>query len=235
MTAMESRPVTTNQHGNHDDLTQVVMRHLRSPFKKPIQEHNREAFEQAAEQVATWQGPIILDSCCGVGESTAWLAQAHPDALVIGVDKSAHRLQRHANYQTSEQGQRYLLVRADLQDFWRLAVEQHWQLAKHSILYPNPWPKAAHLSRRWHGSPVWPYVLGLGGELVMRSNWVTYLTEVASSLALVNCAAQLQPLLAKHAPITPFERKYQRSGQQLWQLNANLPEDGRYFSAIEAE
>lgn len=211
------------------------MRHLRSPFKKPIQDHNREAFEQAAEQVAKWSGPVILDSCCGVGESTAWLAQAHPDALVIGVDKSAHRLQRHANYQTSEQGQRYLLVRADLQDFWRLAVEQHWQLAKHYILYPNPWPKAAHLSRRWHGSPVWPYVLGLGGELVMRSNWVTYLTEVASSLALVNCAAQLQPLLAKHAPITPFERKYQRSGQQLWQLNANLPEDGRYFSAIEAE
>lgn len=211
------------------------MRHLRSPFQKPIQDHNREAFEQAAEQVAKWSGPVILDSCCGVGESTAWLAQAHPDALVIGVDKSAHRLQRHANYQTSEQGQRYLLVRADLQDFWRLAVEQHWQLAKHYILYPNPWPKAAHLSRRWHGSPVWPYVLGLGGELVMRSNWVTYLTEVASSLALVNCAAQLQPLLAKHAPITPFERKYQRSGQQLWQLNANLPEDGRYFSAIEAE
>ncbi|RUO52452.1 SAM-dependent methyltransferase [Pseudidiomarina homiensis] len=211
------------------------MRHLRSPFKKPIQEHNREAFEQAAQQVAQWSGPIILDSCCGVGESTAWLAQEHPEALVIGVDKSAHRLQRHANYETSEQGQRYLLVRADLQDFWRLAVEQHWQLEKHYILYPNPWPKAAHLSRRWHGSPVWPYVLGLGGELVMRSNWVTYLTEVASSLALVNCAANLQPLLAKHAAITPFERKYQRSGQQLWQLTANLPEDGRYFSAIEAE
>ena len=211
------------------------MRHLRSPFKKPIQDHNREAFEQAAELVAQWQGPVILDSCCGVGESTAWLAQEHPDALVIGVDKSAHRLQRHANYQTSAQGQRYLVVRADLQDFWRLAVEQHWQLEKHYILYPNPWPKAAHLSRRWHGSPVWPYVLGLGGELVMRSNWVTYLTEVASSLALVNCAANLQPLLAKHDPITPFERKYQRSGQQLWQLTANLPEDGRYFSAIEAE
>lgn len=231
----ESRSVTTNQHGNHDDLVSVVMRHLRSPFRKPIQAHNREAFEQAQQLVADWQGPLILDSCCGVGESTAWIAEQHPDALVIGVDKSAHRLGRHAQYATAAAGQRYMLVRADLNDFWRLAVAAHWQLDKHYILYPNPWPKASHFSRRWHGSPVWPYVLGLGGTLVMRSNWVTYLTEVASSLALVNCAAQLTPLLAKHEAMTPFERKYQRSGQQLWELSAKLPEDGRYFSAIEAE
>ena len=231
----DSRPVTTNQHGNHDDLTTVVMRHLRSPFRKPIQAHNREAFEQAQKLVADWQGPIILDSCCGVGESTAWIAEQNPDALVIGVDKSAHRLARHAQYEKAEAGQRYILVRADLHDFWRLAVEAHWQLQQHYILYPNPWPKAAHLGRRWHGSPVWPYVLGLGGQLVMRSNWAIYLTEVASSLALVNCSATIFPLLARHEPMTPFERKYQRSGQQLWELRADLPEDGRYFSAIEAE
>jgi tRNA G46 methylase TrmB len=231
----ESRPVTTNQHGNHDDLVKVVMRHLRAPFQKPIQEHNREAFNQAQQLVADWHGPLILDSCCGVGESTAWLAQQNPDALVIGVDKSAHRLARHAHYQAAEAGQRYLLVRADLIDFWRLAVAAHWQPRQHYILYPNPWPKAAHLGRRWHGSPVWPYVIGLGGELVMRSNWELYLTEVASSLALVNCAASLSPLLHQHQPITPFERKYQRSRQQLWELRAQLPEDGRYFSAIEAE
>lgn len=230
-----SRSVTTNQHGNHEDLVAVVMRHLRTPFRKPIQEHNREAFLEVQKLVVDWQGPIILDSCCGVGESTAVLAEQHPDALVIGVDKSAHRLARHAHYQSAAAGQRYLLVRADLHDFWRLAVAAHWHLAAHYILYPNPWPKAAHFGRRWHGSPVWPYVLGLGGQLVMRSNWVTYLTEVASSLALVNCQASITPLLARHEPITPFERKYQRSGQQLWELTAQLPEDGRYFSAIEAE
>lgn len=211
------------------------MRHLRKPFQKPLQDHNQEAFAQAQAVVAEWAGPIILDSCCGVGESTAWLAEQYPDALVIGVDKSSHRLQRHASYQTAAAGQRYLLVRADLNDFWRLAVAANWQLHKHYILYPNPWPKSAHLSRRWHGSPVWPYVMALGGELVMRSNWVTYLTEVAASLALINCAAQVQPLLAQHEPVTPFERKYQASGQQLWQLAAQLPIDSRYFAAIEAE
>lgn len=231
----ESRPVTTNQHGNHDDLATVVMRHLRSPFKKPIQEHNQAAFAEVQQLVGDWQGPLILDSCCGVGESTARLAEENPTALVIGVDKSAHRLSRHAQYATADAGNRYVLVRADLNDFWRLALAAQWQLQKHYILYPNPWPKAAHLSRRWHGSPVWPYVLGLGGQLVMRSNWVTYLTEVAASLALVNCSTQLTTLLPHNEALTPFERKYQQSGQQLWELQANLPEDGRYFSAIDAE
>ncbi|SMQ80291.1 tRNA G46 methylase TrmB [Pseudidiomarina planktonica] len=230
-----SRPVTTNQNGNHDELTALVMRHLRSPFKKPIQEHNAEAFAEVQRLVADWQGPLILDSCCGVGESTARLAQEHPEALVIGVDKSAHRLQRHAQYEQAGAGERYILVRADLNDFWRLAVAANWHLHKHYILYPNPWPKASHLSRRWHGSPVWPYVMALGGELVMRSNWVIYLTEVAATLALVNCSASVKTLLADNEPLTPFERKYQNSNQQLWQLQAQLPEDSRYFSAIEAE
>lgn len=231
----ESRPVTTNQHGNHEDLVAVVMRHLRSPFQKPIQEHNKEAFAQVQQLAQDWNGPLILDSCCGVGESTARLAQKHPDALVVGVDKSAHRLQRHAQYEQAGAGERYLLVRADLNDFWRLAVAANWQLEKHYILYPNPWPKASHLGRRWHGSPVWPYVMALGGTLIMRSNWVTYLTEVAATLAVVNCSASITTLLPESEAVTPFERKYQRSRQQLWELCATLPEDSRFFSAIDAE
>lgn len=230
----ESRRIETNQTGIHDDLTAVVMRHLRSPFKKPIQTHNHEAFSEAQALVADWQGPLILDSCCGVGESTAKLAEQFPEALVIGVDKSAHRLARHANYKRAG-GQDYLLLRADLQDFWRLAVGAEWQLERHYILYPNPYPKSAHLTRRWHGNPVWPYVLALGGRLTMRSNWQLYLAEVAASLAVVHCQARIETLLSPLDPLTPFERKYEQSGQQLWQLQANLPSDGRYFAAIEAE
>ncbi|EKE87447.1 tRNA (guanine(46)-N(7))-methyltransferase TrmB [Idiomarina xiamenensis] len=230
-----AKPVSTNQQGNHDDLAEVVLRHLRSPFQKPLQAHNREAFEQVQTQVEQWAGPLILDACCGVGESTAALAEQHPEALVIGVDKSSHRLARHASYQTADAGQRYLLVRADLNDFWRLAVAAQWQLQKHTILYPNPWPKASHFRRRWHGSPIWPYILALGGELEMRSNWSIYLTEVAAALALTDCQASLQPLLSQHQPMTPFERKYQQSGQQLWQLKAKLADDGGFLAAVNCE
>ncbi|WP_404400280.1 tRNA (guanine-N(7)-)-methyltransferase [Idiomarina seosinensis] len=219
----QARPVHSNQTGPHEDLAKVVQRHLTSQFQKPIQVHNQAAFAEMDKQVQAWQGPLILDSCCGVGESTAVIAERNPDALVIGVDKSAHRLQKHGSYETTQQGNRYYLVRADLMDFWRLAEQAMWPVQKHFILYPNPWPKAAHLSRRWHGSPVWPAVVKLGGQLTLRSNWSTYLLEVAEALSLSDFSAAITHLPATSTePMTPFERKYQQSGQSLWQLQANL-------------
>jgi tRNA G46 methylase TrmB len=194
-------------------------------FLKPIQAHNQKAFDEINEQVAQWRGPLILDSCCGVGESTARLAEQHPDAMVIGVDKSAHRLERHSHYQSNEQGQRYWVVRADLMDFWRLARQANWQPQQHCLFYPNPWPKSAHLARRWHGSPVWKDLVALGGQLQVRSNWSLYLLEVAQALQVSGYQAMVSLLPENSEPITPFERKYQNSGQALWQLHANLAKE----------
>lgn len=219
----EARPVHSNQTGPHEDTLSVARRHWGSEFLKPIQAHNQAAFDAVHERVQAWQGPIILDSCCGVGESTAKLAEQYPDALVVGVDKSSHRLDKHDFYEGSSRGQRYYLVRADLLDFWRLVAAAEWPVELHTILYPNPWPKQAHLSRRWHGSPVWPAVVKIGGQLQVRSNWSTYLLEVAQALTLnqvdasVNCLA-INPEQA----MTPFERKYLASGQALWRLTADL-------------
>jgi hypothetical protein len=51
-----------------------------------------------------------------------------------------------------------VFVRADLVDYWRLLAEAGIGLARHYILYPNPWPKIGHLARRWHAHPVFPFV-----------------------------------------------------------------------------
>ena len=162
MTEANSRSITTNQQGLHDKLDDIVLKHVEAEFKKPIAAHTQTAFDEVNAQVQAFAGPIILDSCCGVGESTANLAKRHPDALIIGIDKSAHRLEKHdVEYKQTEQGQ-YMLVQADLNDFWRLAVAAKWQISHHYLLYPNPWPKAKHIRRRWHGSAVFP----------LLSNWV---------------------------------------------------------------
>ncbi|PYE33731.1 tRNA G46 methylase TrmB [Idiomarina fontislapidosi] len=219
----EARPVHSNQTGPHEDTLGVALRHWQSTFLKPIQAHNQAAFDAVNERVQAWQGPVILDSCCGVGESTAKLAEQHPEALVIGVDKSSHRLDKHDFYEASSRGQRYYLVRADLLDFWRLVADAKWRVELHTILYPNPWPKQAHLARRWHGSPVWPAVVQIGGQLQMRSNWSTYLLEVSQALSLNQVDAQVSYLGIDSAQaMTPFERKYLASGQALWRLTADL-------------
>jgi len=92
---------------------------------------------------------------------------------------------------------------------------------KHYILYPNPWPKSKHVQRRWHGAAVFPSIIALGGELEMRSNWRLYLDEFKLALQVAGRqgeVAQFDPV----ATITPFERKYQASGQALFKLTASL-------------
>jgi tRNA G46 methylase TrmB len=217
-----SRFVTSNQLGVHDKLDEVVKKHLASEFKKPFAQHSVDAFAVANDMVLQTTKPLILDSCCGVGESTANLAALYPDHLVVGVDKSDHRVAKHDLAYRNQQDN-YLLVRADLNDFWRLALQHDWQqrIAKHFILYPNPWPKSAHLKRRWHGTAVFPTILQLGGELLVRSNWRIYIEEFQRALELAGQDSHLE-LYHSEQPITPFERKYWASGQQSWQVTAQL-------------
>ena len=208
-----SRSITTNQTGLNEKLDEVVLRHLNAEFKKPISEHTQIAFDEINAKVKAFGGDIILDSCCGVGESTANIAKLHPDALIIGIDKSAHRLEKHdVEYKQTEEGQ-YILARADLNDFWRLAVEQNGILVTIICYIQTLGLKRKHLQRRWHGAAVFPYIIQLGGKLELRSNWKTYVDEFARALELAKLKTQVE-LYQSDESITPFERKYWASGQK---------------------
>lgn len=212
-----SRLVSSNQTDIHPRLADTVRRHLASVYRKPYAAHTARAFAELAATIDARAQPLIFDSFCGVGESTRALAERFPSALVIGIDKSAARLARHQRGSTGN----YRLLRADVDDFWRLAVDAGWQLARHYLLYPNPWPKSTQLQRRCHGSPLFPTLLQLGGTLELRSNWPLYLDEFARALAIAGHSVQREDF-APDPPITPFERKYQQSGQPLWRLRAPL-------------
>ena len=216
MSKGNSKVVTTNQQGIHQNLLHTVQRHLDHPSQKPYSEHTQQAFMHAKAWLANKTGRIILDACCGNGESTEIIAAMYPDCWVVGVDKSIHRLERHTG-----SGSNYLLVQADLQDFWRLARQDHWQLYKHYLLYPNPYPKSVHYKRRWHASPALVDIIALGGELIVRSNWQLYIEEFVAALSVANVASQCEPYHSS-TPMTAFERKYWLSGQSSWQLVATL-------------
>lgn len=214
-----SRGISSNQTGPHEKIATLVKRHLSHPSQKPFSEHTIQAFEQADNWLGDWQGALILDSCCGVGESTAFLAQQYPQARVIGVDKSALRTAKHEHYEANQSN--YLVLRADLNDFWRLALRQGWRPQKHFLLYPNPYPKSAHVQRRWHASAAFADIVKLGGTLEVRSNWQTYIQEFSIALGVAGIEAQATAYSAEQA-ITPFERKYWASGQKSWRVVANL-------------
>ncbi|WP_240554920.1 tRNA (guanine(46)-N(7))-methyltransferase TrmB [Oceanicoccus sagamiensis] len=216
-----SRIITSNQAGIHDSLEPVVRRHLNSRFRRPYPDYSLEVFEQAEQRASQYQGNLILDSYCGVGESTVNLARQYPEALVIGIDKSVVRLAKHDEHYRQSGVDNYLLLRADVDDFWRLAVDANWQLARHCVFYPNPWPKSSQLKRRVHGSPLFPSLLALKGEVELRSNWPVYVQEFAAALEIAGFSAKSKPFTPEPV-ITPFERKYGESGQVLWRCICDL-------------
>ncbi|MCR8922406.1 SAM-dependent methyltransferase [Dasania sp. GY-MA-18] len=210
-----AKPVISNQNGPHEQIPHLVARHLAAPFRKPYPDFSLHAFEEANNWLQQFNRPIIFDSYCGVGESTVALAKLHPEASVIGLDKSLHRLNKHDEHYRASGVDNYYLLRADVDDFWRLAVDAQWQLSHHYLLYPNPWPKSAHIKRRCHGSPLFSSLLALGGRIELRSNWPLYVEEFAWALSLAGHPASAQAFVPDPV-ITPFERKYLAAQQTLY-------------------
>ncbi|WP_245550186.1 tRNA (guanine(46)-N(7))-methyltransferase TrmB [Vreelandella jeotgali] len=231
MPSAPSRVVDSPQPGPHHDLSRRVARAFARPLQKPLAEHTRVAFARADAWLAAQNRPLIVDAGCGVGLSTRRLAAAYPGHAVIGVDRSADRLGREIGAVPDNA----LLVQGDLVDFWRLAFRAGWSPERHYLLYPNPYPKAAQLKKRWHGHPVLPWMLALGGRLELRTNWRLYAEEFALAVGQATgrtptLGPYSPPEAADSEPLTPFEAKYARSGQPLWQLTVNLERQWHLFT-----
>lgn len=206
-----SRPVASNQKGIHSRLGKVVRTHLETSYRAPLQPHNIAAFETLRERIADISGPLILDSFCGTGHSTAALAEAYPNHFVIGIDQSASRLGRHPS-----QSSNYCLTQANCEAIWAQLADAGIRAASHYLFYPNPWPKAKHLQRRIHGHPGFFDLTRLGGRVELRSNWQLYVEEFGVAMTLTGARGYVGRLPADEAGISLFERKYHESGQPLW-------------------
>lgn len=233
MSYANSRIPASAQQGAHEQLERRVRRHLAEPFRKPLAPYNVEAFDTC---LAGWDGsaPLILDAGCGVGHSTIEIARRFPDHWVIGADQSEDRLNRRKPYPEALLPRNMVFVRADLVDLWRLFHRDGLRLARHYILYPNPWPKIGHLARRWQAHPVFPFITALGGVLECRSNWRVYMEEFSIALSIAMDAEVGFEMLEAEQPLTPFERKYRDSGQTLYRIGCDLG-DGRALASVRGE
>ena len=207
----------TDQVAPHADLTDIVRRHQQNPWRKPCPAHTREAFEQFLQTYRRDPRPIVLDSFCGTGMSTAILAAQFPEAWVVGIDQSAHRLAKH---QPTEQ-RNYHLLRAEAEPFWCCLAEAGIRLHSHWLLYPNPWPKASQFKKRLHGHGAFPMLAQLGGALEMRTNWHLFAEEFALAADLIGLKGSID-MASPTAPMTLFERKYQERGQTLWRFSGEF-------------
>jgi tRNA G46 methylase TrmB len=226
MALQKSRQVRSSQKDIHPRLEKVLDAHLTSEWRQPLHQPSVDAFKQLDRLLAGRRKDLVLDSGCGAGESTRLLARAMPDCLVVGVDKSISRLARISAGPFPYSEGNAIWLRAELPTFWRLALAAGWRLHRHYLLYPNPWPKPGDLQRRWHGHPVFPALLQLGGRLEMRCNWEIYAREFAFAVNHV-LGTSVEPGAPPGTPdMSLFERKYRNSGHALYSVSVDCDSSG---------
>ncbi len=217
-----SRAITEAQQGIHQNLEKVVRKHCQNLYRKPVAQHTLEAFNDVQKQVEkalSKDTPLLIDSFCGTAISTRIIAEENPMALVIGIDRSSVRLSKQYEESIPEN---VILVQAECADFWMLSQRAGWRVSKHTILYPNPYPKSKHLKRRWHAHPAYPSLLALGGEIELRTNWKIYAEEFCKALSftgLENVSSSGVEIIDTSEPFKPmtlFEKKYKEGGQKLY-------------------
>jgi tRNA G46 methylase TrmB len=186
----------------------------------------RRALEGQAELLellARYDNQFLLDTGCGTGESTISLARENSELLVLGVDRSEDRL-RKASARFSGAGvDNAFFLRFDVGDLWIWLEEQGLRPLRQYFLYPNPYPKKQHLSRRWHAHPGFPIALSFGGELHLRTNWRIYAEEFACAVHhLTGCSVEVMRIETDEEgweAMTAFEKKYAESGHELWEVS----------------
>ena len=213
----QSKKVTSKQIAPHDDLEKILARYDINNYQRPVAPFSQKTWEEILKIIKGKK--VIFDFGCGIGKSTFVIARENPDCLVIGIDKSFSRIDRQNRFKANLP-QNAHLFRGELLDLIPLVYQQQnlFALVKVFFLYPNPWPKPHLVKRRFHVSPIAPFIFRLNCPIISRSNWKLYLEEFecVSKIFGRNKTELLQ--LELNSFLTPFEKKYALSGQDLYEL-----------------
>ena len=198
--------IHSNQTAFDRQHTKAFQRKYRNhAFQRPLPQRSVTAFSWLYARIQANPRPIILDSGCGKGMSSRFLAARYPNHWVVAVDQSAQRLQAF----TGPRASNLLVVRDNCCDFWQQLASSDLEIAMHMLLYPNPYPKRQHEKRRWYAHPLFSQALHLSPLTILRSNWLDYLEQTA----IVANQLGFHPSIQRHHTqpgdaITHFEQKY---------------------------
>ena len=171
--------------------------------------------------------PRVLEIGCGMGETTAAIAAAHPDTDYLGIEVHAPGVGSLMKL-IAEGGLTNLRVaRHDAVEVVRDMLPPG-SLAGIHVFFPDPWPKKRHHKRRLL-QPAFVALLAErlapGGYLHCATDWQDYAEEMLSVLGaeprLGNTADSRSGGFAPrpdYRPLTKFEQRGLRLGHGVWDL-----------------
>lgn len=167
--------------------------------------------------------PVILEIGCGMGETTATIAAAHPEHDYLGIEVHAPGVGSLLKEIATRELANLRVIRHDAIEVLRDMIAPG-SLAGIHIYFPDPWPKKRHHKRRLIQPPfVHELALRLvpGGYLHCATDWEEYaqqMLEVLSAEPLLRNTAAGFALRPAWRPQTKFEARGLRLGHGVWDV-----------------
>jgi tRNA (guanine-N7-)-methyltransferase len=167
--------------------------------------------------------PRILEIGCGMGETTATIAAAHPEQDFLGIEVHTPGVGSLLKEIATRELSNLRVIQHDAVEVLRDMIPPG-ALAGIHIYFPDPWPKKRHHKRRLIQPPfVHELALRLapGGYLHCATDWEEYARQMIEALSaeplLANTAQGFAPR-PEWRPQTKFETRGLRLGHGVWDV-----------------
>ena len=176
-------------------------------------------FKVAFDRIA----PTILEIGCGMGETTAAIAQVHPQNDYLGVEVHSPGVGSLLKLIEEKQLANVRIIQHDAVEVVERMIRPGSLAAIH-IFFPDPWPKKRHHKRRLIQSRFVQLLVSRlvpGGYIHLATDWQDYAEQMLLVLSneplLENTAAGFSPR-PEYRPLTKFEQRGVKLGHQVWDL-----------------
>ena len=172
------------------------------------------------EAIASKRGaPLVLEIGSGMGETTAAIAAARPDADFVAVEVHGPGIGSLLNRVEAQKLANVRVVRHDAVEVLQQMVADASLAAIH-LFFPDPWPKKRHHKRRLVREEIAALMarkLAPGGILHAATDWPDYAEQMSE---IFSKEGLLEPASAGFAerPTTKFESRGQKLGHRIRDL-----------------
>jgi tRNA (guanine-N7-)-methyltransferase len=167
--------------------------------------------------------PKILEIGFGMGDSTATIAQAHPENDYLCLEVHTPGVGNLLKLIDAQQISNIRIVQHDAVEVLRDMIADASLDGVH-IFFPDPWHKARHNKRRLIQSPFIARLVQKikpGGYIHAATDWQDYAEQIlrvfGEELLLENTAADYAPR-PEYRPLTKFEKRGINLGHGVWDL-----------------
>lgn len=167
--------------------------------------------------------PVVLEIGFGMGDTTATIAQAHPENDYLALEVHTPGVGNLLKVIDAEQIKNIRIMQHDAVEVLRDMIGANTLDGVH-IFFPDPWHKARHNKRRLIQAPFIAQLvqkLKPGGYIHVATDWQDYAEQVLAVLRaeplLQNTAPDYAPRPA-YRPLTKFEQRGLKLGHGVWDL-----------------